>query len=164
MWCHYICSNGLRLALLDRVIISVQKKIPLLDPFRSEAELDFLVSQVTWFSRFVGVRRGHHWREMVQGEKVSTACEMRKRHHYTHYNDVKMSAIVSQITGVSIVYSTVYSSAGQRKHECSASLAFARGIHRSPHKGPVTRKKVSICWHHHVSVYWDNGAHFCEMC
>ena len=37
-----------------------------------------------------------------------------------------------------------YSGADQRKHQSSASLAFARGIHRasvnSPHKGPVTRK------------------------
>ena len=49
-----------------------------------------------------------------------------------------------QITGVLIVYSTVYSGANQRKHHSSASLAFVRGIHRwsvdSPHKGPVTRK------------------------
>ena len=49
-----------------------------------------------------------------------------------------------QITGVSIVYSTVCSGADQRKHQSSASLAFVRGIHRRPvnssHKGPVTRK------------------------
>ena len=41
-------------------------------------------------------------------------------------------------------YSAVYSSADQRKHQSSASLAFVRGIHRwpvnSPHKGAVTRK------------------------
>ena len=61
-----------------------------------------------------------------------------------HYNDVIMGAIASQITSLTIVYSTVYSGADQRKHESSASLAFVRGIHRrpvnSPHKGPVTRK------------------------
>ena len=55
-----------------------------------------------------------------------------------------MSAIASQITGVSIVYSTVCSGADQRKQQSSASLAFVRGIHQwpvnSPHKGPVTRK------------------------
>ena len=43
-----------------------------------------------------------------------------------------------------IVYSTVYSGADQRKHQSSASLAFVRRIHRwpvnSPHKEPVTRK------------------------
>ena len=55
-----------------------------------------------------------------------------------------MSMIASQITSLTIVYSTVYSDADQRKHQSSASLAFVRGIHRgpvnSPHKWPVTRK------------------------
>ena len=58
--------------------------------------------------------------------------------------DVIMSAMTSQIVNLTIVYSTVYSDAYQRKHQSSASLAFVRGIHRwpvnSPHKGPVTRK------------------------
>ena len=58
-----------------------------------------------------------------------------------HYNDVITGAMASQITGVSIVYSTVCSGADQRRHRSSASLAFVRGIHRwlvnSPHKGPV---------------------------
>ena len=53
-----------------------------------------------------------------------------------------MDAIASQITSLTIVYSTVYSDAYQRKHQSSASLAFVRGIHRghSPHEWPVTRK------------------------
>ena len=63
-----------------------------------------------------------------------------------HYSDVIMGAMASQITTVSIVYSPVYSSADQRKHQSSVSLAFVRGIHRwpvnSPHKGPLTRKMV----------------------
>ena len=54
-----------------------------------------------------------------------------------------MGAIASQITSLTIVYSTVYSGADQRKHQSSASLAFERGIHRglvnSSHKWPVTR-------------------------
>ena len=61
-----------------------------------------------------------------------------------HYDDVTMSAMASQITSLTIVYSTVYSGADQRKHQSPASLAFVRGIHRgpvnSPHKRPVTRK------------------------
>ena len=52
--------------------------------------------------------------------------------------------LTSKITSLTIVYSTVYSGADQRKHQSSASLAFVLGIHRwlvnSPHKGPVTRK------------------------
>ena len=63
-----------------------------------------------------------------------------------HYDDVRMGAIASQITSLTIVYSIVYSDADQRKHQSSASLAFVRGIHRepvnSPHKWPVTRKMV----------------------
>ena len=55
-----------------------------------------------------------------------------------------MSAMVSQITSLNIVYSTVYSGADQRKHQSSAPLAFVRGIHRRPvnssHKWPVMRK------------------------
>ena len=51
---------------------------------------------------------------------------------YEHYNDVIMSAMASQITSFTIVYSTVYSGTDQRKHQSSASLAFVRGIHRSP--------------------------------
>ena len=42
--------------------------------------------------------------------------------------DVIMGAIASQITSLTIVYSTIYSDADQRKHESSASLAFVRGI------------------------------------
>ena len=61
-----------------------------------------------------------------------------------HHSDVVMSAMASQITGVTIVYPTVSSGADQRKHQSSASLAFVRGIHlwpvNSSHKGPVTRK------------------------
>ena len=52
--------------------------------------------------------------------------------------------VASQITSLTIVYSTVYSGADQSKHQSPASLAFVWGIHRgpvnSPHKGPVTRK------------------------
>ena len=55
-----------------------------------------------------------------------------------------MSAIASQITSLTIVYSIVYSDADQRNHQSSASLAFVWGIHRGPvnfpHKWPVTRK------------------------
>ena len=85
---------------------------------------------------------------------ISNCCAVNCRHGITysyasfcrhfHYNDVIMGAIASQITSLTIVCSTVYSDADQRKHQSSASLAFVRGIHRgpvnSPHKWPVTRK------------------------
>ena len=60
-----------------------------------------------------------------------------------HYN-ITMGAMASQITSLTIVYSTVYSDTDQIKHQRSASLAFVHEIHRSPvnspHKWPVTRK------------------------
>ena len=55
-----------------------------------------------------------------------------------------MDTMASQITSLTIVYSTVCSGADQRKHQSPASLAFVWGIHRwpvnSPHKWPVTLK------------------------
>ena len=52
--------------------------------------------------------------------------------------------MASQITSLTIVYSSVYSDAYQSTHQSSASLAFVWGIHRwpvnSPHKWPVTRE------------------------
>ena len=48
-----------------------------------------------------------------------------------------MSPMASQITSITIVYSTVYSGADQRKHQRSASPAFV-------HKGPVTGKMSSF--------------------
>ena len=77
--------------------------------------------------------------------KVTSLLSLRG--YETHYSNVIMGAMASQITSLTIVYSTVHSGADQRKHQSSASLAFVRRIHRwpvnSPHKWPVTRK----CFH-----------------
>ena len=66
-----------------------------------------------------------------------------------------MGTMASRITSLTIVYSTVYSGADQRKHQRSASLASVSLIQRwpvnFPHKGPVTRKNASIWWwRHHI--------------
>ena len=80
--------------------------------------------------------------------------------HFLHYGDLIMGAIASQITSLTIVYSTVYSDADQRKHQSFASLAFVWGSHRgpvnSPHKWPVTRKMfpfddVIMCG---IALWW----------
>ena len=81
---------------------------------------------------------------------------------FDHINDVIMSAMASQMTSLTIVYSNIHSCTDQRKHQSSASLAFVRGTRRwpvnSPHKGPVTRKKSS---HFMTSSYdlrsWDTS-------
>ena len=77
-----------------------------------------------------------------------------------HYNDVLTGAMASQITSLTIVFSTVYLDTDQRKHQISASLAFVWGTHRRrvnfPHKWPVTRKMfpfddvIMIWWRHHA--------------
>ena len=88
----------------------------------------------------------------------------------SHYSDVIMGAMASQITGLTIVYSNVYSGADQRKLQSSASLAFVRGNHRSPvnspQKWPVTRK-TSIWWRHHLyrrlsNYLLDKSPQFCH--
>ena len=55
---------------------------------------------------------------------------------FFHYHDDIMSAMASQVTSLTIVYSNLYSGEDQRKYQGSASLAFVRGIHR----GRVMRK------------------------
>ena len=80
---------------------------------------------------------------------IVESSELPKTRHM-HYIDVIMTTMASLITSLTVVYSTVYSDADQRKHQSSASLASVWGIHRStgnspgpvnsPHKGPVTRK------------------------
>ena len=74
---------------------------------------------------------------------IDTDFKAEKRNG-SHYNYVRMGTMASHITSLTIVYSTVYSGAAQRKHQSSAPLAFVWGIHRgpvnSPHNWPVTRK------------------------
>ena len=41
-----------------------------------------------------------------------------------HYNDVIMSAMASQITSLTVVYSTIYSGTDEINHQSSASMAF----------------------------------------
>ena len=57
-----------------------------------------------------------------------------KRHNSSafalHYIDVIMITMASQITSLTVVYSTVCSGVDQRKHQSSVSLAFVWGIHR----------------------------------
>ena len=78
-----------------------------------------------------------------------------------HYWDVKMGAIASQNTCLTIVHSTIDSGAYRREKK-SASLAFVRGIHlwpvKFPHKWPVTRKIfpfddiIMTRWDHYVII------------
>ena len=85
-------------------------------------------------------------------ELTDTPTNLATFPHDKHHDDVIMSAMASQITGLTIVYSIVYSGADQRKHQSSASLAFAGN---APVTGefPIQRtsnaENVSIWWRHH---------------
>ena len=68
-----------------------------------------------------------------------------------------MSEMVSEITGFSIVYSTVCSGADQRKRQSYASLAFVRGILPVTGELPTQRtsnaEHIAIWWRHHELRY-----------
>ena len=89
-----------------------------------------------------------HQNMIIFFKQMPSQCRAHNGSHIEniHNFDVITGAIASQITSLTIVYSTVYSDADQRIHQSSASLAFVRGINRrpvnSPHKWPVTRKML----------------------
>ena len=64
-----------------------------------------------------------------------------------HYDDVIMGVMESQITSLTSVYSTLYSSVDQSKHPSSASLAFVWGIHRGPVNSPHKCQSRGKCFH-----------------
>ena len=66
-----------------------------------------------------------------------------------------MGAMAPQITSLTIVYSTVYVGADQRKHQSSASLAF---VGNSPVTGEFPAQMASNA--ENVSIWWRNhGVH-----
>ena len=81
-----------------------------------------------------------------------------------HYNDIIMSRMASQITGVWIVYSTICSGLDKRKHRSSESQAFVRVTHRwpvnIPHKGTVTRKTFPF---DDAIMYWWRISNVCAL-
>ena len=70
---------------------------------------------------------------------------------FYHYSDVIKGSMASQITSLTIVYSTVYSGEGQRKHQSSASLAFVGEFPAEfPAQMDSNAENVSIWWRNHA--------------
>ena len=72
-----------------------------------------------------------------------------------------MDAMAPQITSLKIVYSTVYSSADQRKHQSSASLALCGEFtvtSEFPAQMASNAENVPIWWRHHGPVFWSPSA------
>ena len=81
---------------------------------------------------------------------------MEAKNQVNHYTDVIMTTIGSQITSLTVVYSTVYSDADQRKHQSSASLAFVWGIHRDRWI-PRTKGQLRGKCFHLMTSSWSNS-------
>ena len=94
--------------------------------------------------------------EMSHKKKISNGCVAWP---ILRYSDVIMSKMASQITGVSIVYSTVYSGADQRKHQSSVSLALCEGnspiTSEFPAETASNTENISIWWRYHVNFLDD---------
>ena len=132
---HELSRNTLRCPVITNRLVDKFNKAPVPYPPLHH----FMTEMCTCL-----IQNGALWRIHLMYCEI---CEMGLfQSSLKHYNDVIMSTMVSQMTGVSIVCWTVGSGTDQRKHQSSASPAFVRGIPRwpvnSPHKETVTRKKL----------------------
>ena len=93
------------------------------------------MNQGDWCRLWLGTKQAFQRQEMIT-EANKYTCILNCVVYYPdvlirlYYSDVIMSTMASQITGLTIVCSTVCLSENQRKPRSSASLAFVRGIHR----------------------------------
>ena len=96
-----------------------------------------------------------------------------------HYSDAIMTTMASQITSITIVYSTVYSGVDQIKHQIKHFRVTGLCEGNSPVTGdfPAQRagnaENVSILWRHHIKIFlweagtwtaWYNGLHLEKRC
>ena len=102
-----------------------------------------------------------HFLPYITGVTKPSSWKTRSRVFYVartmtaHYNDVIMTTMTYQITSLTVVYSTVYSDADQRKHQSSASLAFVWGIHRDRWI-PRTKGQLRGKSFHLMTSSWDS--------
>ena len=78
-----------------------------------------------------------------------------------HYFDVIIGMMASQITSLTIAYSTIYSDADQRKHQSYRPLCgeFTGDLWISAQM-TSNAENVSISWRHHVAAVLYKLAHF----
>ena len=133
--CVYIAKKTQTLNAIDPSIYDVDSKSVLM---WSSSQLLLTKISEQWYSTIMHCKSYASWWSLFDWSHRSGT------HSFRHYCDVIRSTMASQITSLTIVYSTVYSGTDQRKHQSSVLLAFVRGIHQwpvnSPHKGPVTPK------------------------
>ena len=110
----------------------------------------------------------HHLQQLLCHTDIlisfaSVTASIFKRVSWHHYCDVIMGTMASQITSLTIVYSTVYSDADQRKHQSAASLAFMRGIHRDRWIPRTNGQRRGKCFHLMTSSCSWKRVHFCSI-
>ena len=77
----------------------------------------------------------------------------------THYSEAIMGTMASRITGLTIVYSTVYSGADQRKHQSCVTGICAENspvTGEFPAQMASDAENVSIWWRHHDDTNLQN--------
>ena len=107
----------------------------------------------------------HYMSLFFKVQSVLSICCSTYRTNKHHYIDVIMTIIASQITSLTVVYSTVYSDADQSKHQSSASLTFVWGIHRDRWI-PRTKGQLRGRCFHLMTSSWQhiNIMHTCNFC
>ena len=79
----------------------------------------------------------------------------------SHYGDVILGVIASQITSLTIVYSTINSDTDQRKHHSRVtglSVGNSPGTGEFPAKMASNAESISIWWRHHAERLTDSYA------
>ena len=143
----YICIQYQLITLIKRTIFPI---VPRATVMKSMRKTDWLSEN----TNYKVVRR-----DMSNLHSVDTMVAWRPKRSYPWFNtahpysDVIMSTMASEITSVSIVYSTVCSAADQRKHQISTSLAFVKGIHQSPVNSRTKVQERGNCFHLMTSSY-----------
>ena len=71
-----------------------------------------------------------------------------------HYSDAIMGAMASQITSLTIVHSTLYSDADQRKHQSSASIE-RRHVFLAKYNSKYLEmhRRCKLMWNETINVY-----------
>ena len=98
-------------------------------------------------------------REHNSGDVRPYRMDRRDGLHFDHCSDVIMNTMASQITSLTIVYSTVYSGADQRKHQSSALLALCSGYSLVTGEFPAQRASNA----ENVSVWWNHVSRNCVI-
>ena len=123
IWSKWLIISDVLLGTISQQCVEIPKM--------GDPHLHLVIWWSTWIFHMAGLATvAHGWPVLWDNSYllwVKLVLDL-----YIHYYDVIMGAVATQITSLTIVYSTVYSDADQRTHQSPASLAFVRGIHRGP--------------------------------